>query len=43
MRTPVEDRFIFGEPGFYYVIIGEIQAGYFSTKLRARRFVRKHL
>ena len=36
-----EDQFIFGEPGYYYIILGERMAGYFHYLRRARAFVRK--
>ena len=35
-----EDKFIFGSRGFWYVRMGEIEAGYFSSLKRARKFVR---
>lgn len=35
-----EDKFILGEAGFYYVIIGDRYGGYFHHLSRARRFVR---
>lgn len=39
--THWEDRFIFGSRGYWYVIIGEQQGGYFSTLASARRYVRR--
>ncbi len=39
--TSWEDQFIFGEAGFYYVIMGDRQAGYFHFLSRARKFVRE--
>lgn len=35
-----EDRFIFGSRGHYYVRMGDVEAGYFSRKSRARQYVR---
>jgi hypothetical protein len=36
-----EDRFIFGEAGFWYVIVGDVQSGYFHYLKNARAFVKK--
>lgn len=37
------DKFIFGEKGFWYVIIGDNYAGYFHKIEAARAFVKKSL
>lgn len=37
-----EDRFIFGSRGYYYVRVGNLEAGYFSRKERARAYVRAY-
>lgn len=39
--THWEDKFIFGGPGFWYVVMGDKHAGYFNSIKRARAFVRK--
>lgn len=37
-----EDKFIFGGPGYYYVVIGDLHGGYFNSLAKARAFVRKY-
>jgi hypothetical protein len=39
MKHHWQDKYIFGEPGFWYVRCGEHEAGYFSSLRRARQFV----
>jgi hypothetical protein len=36
-----EDRFIAGEPGFWYAIIGDMCGGYFHYLKSARAWVRE--
>lgn len=36
-----EDKFIFGSSGYWYVMVGEMTAGYFHFLSRARAYVRK--
>jgi hypothetical protein len=39
MKHP-EDKFIFGEHGYWYVVIEDIMAGYFHYKKHARAYIR---
>jgi hypothetical protein len=38
-----EDVYIAGEKGFWYVVIGDLRAGYFHYLKQARQYVRQHV
>ena len=40
MRGYWEDKFIFGSRGYWYIVVGEYQVGYFYTLKAARKYVR---